>query len=163
MKLRQFKPEKGRAVSPAFFCRIKTGMMNQAAGLVSGAIGDGVFKTVVLGGRAYTVYAPTIYVIAKLLRPLGCVDLEGAQTKPEVVRVMPAQGRWIALAVAVAITGDVRFAGVRAWWLHRRLLHATPRELFEAFREVVGLIQAQDFFDCATLAREVANQMARRK
>lgn len=88
--------------------------MNQAAGLVSGAIGDGVFKTVVLGGRAYTVYAPTIYVIAKLLRPLGCVDLEGVQTKPEVVRVMPEQGRWIALAVAVAITGDVRFAGVRA-------------------------------------------------
>ncbi len=138
-------------------------MMNQAAGLMSGAIGDGVFKTVVLGSRAYTVYAPTIYVIARMLEPLGYVDLEGVLTKAEVVRVIPEQGRRIALAVAVAITGDVRFAGIRAWWLHRRLLHATPGELFEAFREVVGLIQAQDFFDCATLAREVANQMARRK
>lgn len=138
-------------------------MMNQAAGLMSGAIGDGVFKTVVLGSRAYTVYAPTIYVIARMLEPLGYVDLEGVQTKAEVVRVIPEQGRRIALAVAVAITGDVRFAGIRAWWLHRRLLHTTPGELFEAFREVVGLIQAQDFFDCATLAREVANQMARRK
>ena len=137
--------------------------MNQAASLVSDAVGRGVFKTVVLGSRAYTVYAPTIYVIAKLLKPLAGVGLGGAQTKPEVVRVMPEQGRLIALAVAMAITGDVRFAGVRAWWLHRRLLHATPRDLFEAFREVVGLIQAQDFFDCATLAREVANQMARRK
>lgn len=138
-------------------------MMNQAASLVSDAVGRGVFKTVVLGSRAYTVYAPTIYVIAKLLKPLAGLDLGGAQTKPEVVRVIPEQGRLIALAVAMAITGDVRFAGVRAWWLHRRLLHATPRDLFEAFREVVGLIQAQDFFDCATLAREVANQMARRK
>lgn len=138
-------------------------MVNQAAGLVSGAIGDGVFKTVVLGGRAYTVYAPTIYVIGKMLGVLGCVDLEGVQTKPEVVRVIPEQGRWIAMAVAVAITGDVRLARVRAWRLHRRLLHVTPKELFEAFREVVGLIQAQDFFDCATLAREVANQMAKRK
>lgn len=138
-------------------------MINQAAGLVSGAIGDGVFKTVVLGGRAYTVYAPTIYVIAKMLKPLAEVDTEGMRTKPEVVRLMPEQGRRIALAVAVAVTGDVRCARFRARWLGRRLVHATPAELYEAFREVVGLIQAQDFFDCATLAREVANQMAKRK
>ena len=33
------------------------------------------------------------------------MDLEGVQTKPEVVRVIPEQGRRIALAVVVAITG----------------------------------------------------------
>lgn len=137
--------------------------MNNAAGLVADALGTGVFKTVVLGGRAYTVYAPTIYLIGRMLKPLASVELAGVRTKPEVIGAMPTQARWIAMAVAVAVVGDVRFARLRAWWLYRRLRHVTPRDLSVAFQEVVGLIQAQDFFDCATLAQEVANQMAKRK
>lgn len=138
-------------------------MMDNAAELLSGSLGNGVLKTLVLGNRAYTVYAPTIYVISMMLKPLSRVDVSGIETKSGVIRVMPEQGKHIAMAVAVAVTGDVRFAKLKARRLYLKLLHSTPGDLYTAFRDIISLIQAQDFFDCATLAREVAVQMARPK
>lgn len=138
-------------------------IMSEASRLVSDSITGDCFKSVVLGGKMYIVYAPTIYIIGRALKHLSKISIGGAKTTGDIISHIPTQGEFIAEALSVLITGDSLFRACKCWYLRRRIIHSTPKELSEAFESAISLIQAQDFFECATLAAKVANQMAKQK
>ncbi|MDR2791319.1 MAG: hypothetical protein LBB27_01055 [Tannerellaceae bacterium] len=138
-------------------------MDNQAAKLVSEAILGSSFKTVVVGGEAYTLYPPTIRTIARAISHFATVDMQGVETGAEVIARIPASSGALVQGLAVLIVGDGRFRAFREWYVKRRLFRGSCAELKEAMTVAVSLMGAEDFFVSASLASSVARMGANTK
>lgn len=126
--------------------------MNKAAKLVAESILGNDYKTVVMGGRAYQVKAPTIATICKAITYLSCVTdvKEGLDVKN-----LKQDFENMLRGVSVFIYGDPD-----KW---EELADCTTKELAEAMKTIISLVSSQDFFVCAALAANAAQMAARQK
>jgi hypothetical protein len=138
-------------------------MDNPAAKLVSESIIGASFKTVVVGGKACTLYPPTIRTIARAIRHFAAIDMQGAETGAEVIARIPASSGALVRGLAVLMAGGGGFRALRERHLRRLLLDSSCAELREAMTAAVSLIGAQDFFVSASLASSVARMGANTK
>lgn len=140
-------------------------MTNEAAKEITRALLGVDFKTVFLGGKAYTIHVPTAKIITRSLHEWADIDFNiENQTKASVVGQIPTNINPILRGLSFLIVGDVRWYRWKAWLLYRKLRWGTPtptnNEIYKALIVAVSLMGADDFFDCAALLVNVVSKMA---
>ena len=81
--------------------------MNKAAEKVSEAINGTRFATVVVKGRAMTVYPPTIKVLCRAITWFSMVSVPNEATWVDALFMVPNNIRYISHGISCVIVGDV--------------------------------------------------------
>lgn len=119
--------------------------MNTGAKLVSEAITGMDFRTVIVGGKSYTVYPPTIHKLA------GAISyLSGVQEADNLKDVLLSLGESEAYSKALSwlIAGDES--------LSEELAKGTYEENVNALDEVFSMIDSKVFLKAVSLAKNVS-------
>lgn len=119
--------------------------MNTGAKLVSEAITGMDFRTVIVGGKSYTVYPPTIHKLA------GAISyLSGVQEADNLKEVLFSLGESKAYSKALSwlITGDES--------LSEELANGTYEENVNALEEALSMIDSKVFLKAVSLAKNVS-------
>lgn len=130
----------GAWASPFFFS-----VMNQGAKIISEAIIGLDFKTVFVGGRAYTIYPPTIHKLAGAISHLSGV--EEADNLKEILLSL-GESEVYCKALSWLINGDER--------LSDELAKGTYEENVNALDEAFSLIDSKVFLKAVSLAKNVS-------
>ena len=133
----------------AFF---KSSNMNKAANIVGSSIIGTDFKTVVIKGKAYTIYPPTIKKIAGASCYLSKIE-EGNTLKDMFINLGNLEA--VSYALSWFIQGDDS--------LSKELSNGSIDELADALEMAYSLISAEHFFKLSALARNVALLTAKQK
>lgn len=137
--------------------------MDKAAELVSDSILGNSFITVVISGKPYTVYPPTIKVICRAVSSFSKMGVDGEYTKLSVIGEIPENTPHIVKGLASLIVGDVK-----CWrWKSRRVekvfMSSTLQELKEVTESIIPLIGGDDFFAVAACLKSVTGMAAKAK
>ena len=138
----------GEALSFTLFFLV----MNQGAKIISESITGLDFKTVIVGGKAYTVYPPTIYKLS------GAISyLSGVHDAENLKDVLLSLGDSIVYSKALSwlIMGDES--------LSDELSKATYEENVNALDEAFSMIDSKVFLKAASLVRNVSLLAAKPK
>lgn len=137
-------------------------MANEAAKLVSDSLLGEDFKTVFLGGKAYTIHAPVTKVICRIVKEWSCIDFNSSkeQTLVSVIAQIPKNRKPIIKGLCRAIVGNTIFSIFKAWKLERTL-DGTTKELNEAVATTIDLMGAEAFFHCALSCESVTKTIAK--
>lgn len=135
--------------------------MNEASKLVVDSVLRANFKTAVLDGEAYTMNEPTIKILCRVVQYWCHIEMDEEPREIDVIASIPNNAAHLIKGLSVAITGDVWFWRIRAFLLSRRLTNSTCGELKVAVSEFMSLLNAGDFFECATSAMGVAKMVAK--
>lgn len=126
--------------------------MKNAAKLVSSAILGIDGETVVVGGKVYFVYPPTIKKIA--LASYHLSDIGRGETLRDVIRDMQnAEGA--ARALSCLISGDESLA--------EDFINSPYEEVIDALEIGLSLVSAQSFCKLSALARNVQSLTAKQR
>lgn len=137
--------------------------MDEASKIITESLNNGLFKTVIVKDKAYTIYPPTIKIISRALAPLSQIEINDKQSELSIIGEIPSNAPYIIKSLSVFIVGDVNNWRWKAHRLGKRLERSTPSELNEALKAAIELIQGKDFFDCAALAKSVVKMAANQK
>lgn len=141
--------------------------MNEAAELVTDALLGKYFKTCFLGGKAYSISNPNIKVILRGLNAWSKLNFnDDKQSLVSVIGQIPQNATHILKGLSIFIVGDVRFWKIKSFFLYRDLMNGrspSPEEMLKAVDEIITLIQAKDFFECAALVKSVAKTAAEKQ
>lgn len=130
----------GALASPFFFS-----VMNQGAKIISESITGMDFRTVIVGGKSYTVYPPTIYKLS------GAIShLSGVQEAENLKNVLLSLGESETYSKALSwlIAGDES--------LSEELAKGTYEENVNALDEALSMIDSKVFLKAVSLARNVS-------
>lgn len=119
--------------------------MNTGAKLVSEAITGMDFRTVIVGGKSYTVYPPTIHKLA------GAISyLSGVQEADNLKDVLLSLGKSEAYSKALSwlIAGDESMSD--------ELAKGTYEENVNALDEAFSMIDSKVFLKAVSLAKNVS-------
>lgn len=119
--------------------------MNQGAKIISESIIGRDFRTVFVGGKAYTVYPPTIHKLA------GAISyLSGVQDAEDLKEVLLSLGECEAYSKALSwlIRGDES--------LSDDLASGTYEENVNALDEALSMIDSKVFLKAVSLAKNVS-------
>lgn len=119
--------------------------MNQGAKIISESIIGGDFRTVFVGGKAYTVYPPTIYKLAGAISNLS--DVQEAENLKNVLLSL-GESEAYSKALSWLITGDES--------LSEELAKGTYEENVDALDEAFSMIDSKVFLKAVSLARNVS-------
>jgi hypothetical protein len=136
--------------------------MNEAAREVVNSLTGKTFKTVTLGGKAYTIREGKSDTICRAISNLSYVDIEAAKIPDQPDKIdrwklfgcMPANTPPIHKAVAIFIVNS-RWNRAREWMVEQHLRSCPWSEINKALFTALSLAGPQDFFDCASLASNV--------
>lgn len=120
-------------------------VMNQGAKIISESIIDSDFRTVFVGGRAYTIYPPTIHKLAGAISHLSGV--EEADNLKEILLSL-GESEVYCKALSWLINGDER--------LSDELAKGTYEENVNALDEAFSLIDSKVFLKAVSLAKNVS-------
>lgn len=126
--------------------------MNTGAKLVSESITGMDFRTVIVGGKSYTVYPPTIHKLA------GAISyLSGVQEADNLKDVLLSLGKSEAYSKALSwlIAGDESMSD--------ELAKGTYEENVNALDEALSMIDSKVFLKAASLAKNVSLLAAKPK
>lgn len=126
--------------------------MNIGAKLVSEAITGMDFRTVIVGGKSYTVYPPTIHKLA------GAISyLSGVQEADNLKDVLLSLGESEAYSKALSwlIAGDESMSD--------ELAKGTYEENVNALDEALSMIDSKVFLKAVSLAKNVSLLAAKPK
>jgi hypothetical protein len=140
--------------------------MNRLTEIVSDSIAGGETRIITLRGKFYRVKAPTAYVVGRMLKPMGRIEVKENERRVSLIRKNVEQYRHMDTAIALAVLGDVPLTlwnRLRLWRLRRRFRRAEDAERLEAFREILSVIMPDAFFLYARLAMELTCRMANTK
>lgn len=126
--------------------------MNQGAKIISEAITGLDFKTVMVGGRAYTVFPPTIYRLSGAISHLSGV--EDAESLKDVLLSL-GESEAYSKALSWLIRGDES--------LSEELSKGTYEENVDALDEALSMIDSKVFLKAVSLARNVSLLAAKPK
>lgn len=137
-------------------------MANEAAKLVSESLLGEDYKTVFLGGKAYTIHAPVTKVICQIVKEWSCIDFNSSkdQTLMSVISQIPKNRKPIIKGLCRAITGNTLFSIFKLWKLEREI-DGTTIELNEAVTATIELMGAEAFFHCALSCESVTKTVAK--
>lgn len=120
-------------------------VMNQGAKIISESIIGGDFRTVFVGGRAYTIYPPTIHKLAGAISHLS--GIEEADNLKEILLSL-GESEVYCKALSWLINGDER--------LSDELAKGTYEENVNALDEAFSLIDSKVFLKAVSLAKNVS-------
>jgi len=129
--------------------------MNNAAKIISDAIIGKDFRTVIIAGKAYTIYPPTIHRLAGAISSLSEVDMEDGATIKQVLLSLKETPVQCATALSWFIKGDES--------LSLTLGEGTFDEVVDALCEVFSLVSTEVFLKAVILAKNVASLAAKLK
>lgn len=119
--------------------------MNAGAKLVSEAITGMDFRTVMVGGRSYTAYPPTIHKLSGAISHLSGVEEAG--NLKEVLLSLGESGAY-SKALSWLIAGDES--------LSEELSEGTLDEVVDALEEALSMIDSKVFLRAVSLAKNVS-------
>lgn len=154
-----------RWVVSACLIYFQMNMKNEASQLITDSLLGLDFKTVILGGKGYSIHPPTIKVICRGLGAWSKIDFNSdeEQTKANVIAQIRKCHRSIIDGLASFIVGNSKLWKWRAYKISKELENCTSEELNIACRTAVDLIGAEHFFACATLCKNVTKMVAKQK
>lgn len=126
--------------------------MNQGAKIVSESIIGNDFRTIIVNGKSYTVYPPTIHKLA------GAIShLSGVQEAENLKDVLLSLGESEAYSKALSwlIVGNDS--------LSVELAKGTYKENVDALEEALSMIDSKVFLKAVSLARNVSLLAAKPK
>ena len=119
--------------------------MNKGAKMVADALLGRDFRTVVVAGKAYTIYPPTIEKLAGAISHLS--EVRDAQTVREVLLSLGDMGR-MSKALSWLVAGDESLSG--------KLAKGTLDEVVDALDAATGMIDMKVFLKAVSLAKSVS-------
>lgn len=128
--------------SPPFLYRT---VMNTGAKIISESIIGMDFRTVIVGGKSYTVYPPTIHKLAGAISYLSKVQ-EADNLKDVLLSLGESEAYSKALSWLIA--GDES--------LNEELSQGTLDEVVDALDETLSMIDSKVFLKAVSLAKNVS-------
>lgn len=128
--------------SPPFLYRT---VMNQGAKIVSESIIGSDFRTIIVNGKSYTVYPPTIHKLAGAISHLSCVQ-EAENLKDVLLSLGESEA--YSKALSWLIVGNDS--------LSVELAKGTYKENVDALEEALSMIDSRVFLKAVSLARNVS-------
>lgn len=135
--------------------------MNDVSKSISELLSDAYGKTITIGGRVYVVKAPSIKVIARATQYLSQVDLPEKATMQELMKVVLSNSDNLAKGLSYLAAGDTYDYKQKSDRFYKEMLSGTHEELLQAYMIAFELIAGRDFFQCASLAMELAKLIVR--
>lgn len=126
--------------------------MNKAARLVSAAITRMDFVTVIVAGKSYAIYPPTIHKLSGAGMYLS--DMDESDSVAGVIKSINNADK-LAHALSWLIKGDES--------LFKELMDGTIDELVDAIGVAYSLISVENFIKLSTLVRNVSKTIAKPK
>ncbi len=126
--------------------------MEKAARIVADAILGRDYKTVVVNNKAYTIYPPTIAVLAGVARHFA--TLENGDSIKDILMSFKDM-KQACSALSWLIQGDDK--------LTEELAQGSFTEIVEALDEGLSLISVEDFIKLSTLVRSVLRLTAKQR
>lgn len=137
--------------------------MNKAAEKVSEAINGRRFATVVVNGKAITVYPPAIKVLCRAITWFSMVSVPNEATWVDALFMVPDNIRYISRGISCVIVGDVEEWERKSACLSNDFDNCTLEELKTIFEDIIKLIHVDDFFVSAALAKSIARMAAEQR
>jgi len=103
-------------------------------------------ETVLLAGKAYTIYPPSIITLSRVVRHLEDMPDMTDKTNIEILKITERHARKDAKGLAEAILHGDKLRPVKLYFLRRELYHANGKELKDAVNVFMQLSGAADFF-----------------
>ena len=128
--------------SPPFLYRT---VMNTGAKIISESIIGMDFRTVIVGGKSYTVYPPTIHKLAGAISHLS--NIQDAESLRDVLLSL-GDSEAYSKALSWLIAGDES--------LNEELSQGTLDEVVDALDETLSMIDSKVFFKAVSLAKNVS-------
>lgn len=119
--------------------------MNTGAKIISESIIGSDFRTVIVGGKSYTVYPPTIHKLSGAISHLS--NIQDADSLREVLLSL-GNSEAYSKALSWLITGDES--------LNEELLQGTLDEVVDALDETLSMIDSKVFLKAVSLAKNVS-------
>ncbi|WP_307759038.1 hypothetical protein [uncultured Mediterranea sp.] len=119
--------------------------MNTGAKIISESIIGMDFRTVIVGGKSYTVYPPTIHKLAGAISHLS--NIQDAESLRDVLLSL-GDSEAYSKALSWLITGDES--------LSDELSHGTMDEVVDALDETLSMIDSKVFLKAVSLAKNVS-------
>lgn len=120
-------------------------VMNTGAKIISESIIGMDFRTVIVGGKSYTVYPPTIHKLAGAISHLS--NIQDAESLREVLLSLGDSTAY-SKALSWLITGDES--------LNEELSQGTLDEVVDALDETLSMIDSKVFLKAVSLAKNVS-------
>lgn len=106
------------------------------------------YKTLILSGKGYPVYAFTPLITKRIITTLRSV-------KVSELKDIPDGAQLCAKAISFAIAGSGLFSQSRAFFIRRRLLRqATLNELIEGLQVVIEMIPANEYYTISLITNQ---------
>lgn len=106
------------------------------------------YKTLILSGKGYPVYAFTPLTANRVVTTLRSV-------KVSELKDIPDGAQLCARAISFAVVGSVFFSRLRAFYIRRRLLRqATLDELIEGLLVVIEMIPANEYYTISLITNQ---------
>lgn len=121
----------------------------EAEHLISNEILGLNHETIVLAGKAYTIYPPSIITLSRVIRHLEDIPDTKDKSEIEIIRIIERQARQNAKGLSEAILQGDKLRMIRLLILQRKLLRANGKELKDAVAVFMQLIGVTDFFVAA--------------
>ncbi|NDV84888.1 hypothetical protein [Bacteroides sp. 51] len=137
--------------------------MSKASELIADSIIGQSFVTVLIAGKAYTMYPPVIKVICRAISAFSKVDLKEEYTRLSILGEIPTSAPHITSGIASLLAGNTWNWRWKKFWIKKKLQSATIKELNDAFIRIIPLIGGDDFFAIATCAKNVTTMVAKAK
>ena len=119
--------------------------MNQGAKIISESIVGSDFRTIIVGGKSYTVYPPTIHKLAGAISHLS--DVKDAESMREILLSL-GESEAYSKALSWLVAGDES--------LSEELAKGTYEENVNALDEALSMIGSKVFLKAVNLARNVS-------
>lgn len=119
--------------------------MNQGAKIISESIVGSDFRTIIVGGKSYTVYPPTIHKLAGAISHLS--DVKDAESMREILLSL-GESEAYSKALSWLVAGDES--------LSEELAKGTYEENVNALDEALSMIDSKVFLKAVNLARNVS-------
>lgn len=89
------------------------------------------------------------------------MDMEGKYNSLSIMAESEKNVPHLIRGLSYALSGDGILSEVRAMMIRRRLWRVPFKELRECFEDIISLIGGDDFFACATFARQLCGAVAK--
>ena len=120
-------------------------VMNTGAKIISESIIGMDFRTVIVGGKSYTVYPPTIHKLAGAISHLS--NIQDAESLRDVLLSL-GDSEAYSKALSWLIAGDES--------LNEELSQGTLDEVVDALDETLSMIDSKVFLKAVSLAKNVS-------
>ena len=137
--------------------------MNKASKLISESILDLDYRNIECGTKWLQIKAPTIPTICKIVKEWSDIELEKGYTELSIISAIPTSYIPILRGIARAYAGNSAVSQIKYLYALKQLKKASLKQVGEAVKGILELIDGQSFFTLASLAKNATMIVAKPK